>query len=207
MNFPNIPGVPSLSNKNQVYAAIVTLASPVVDNLLDLLKPVWGIYDADGINTVIKPDNFLSAEYKNEMNVSKYPIEKGAFNSYNKVRTPNIVILRISKGSAMTAFGNSSHVSDRDRFLKTLDQFTASLDLCTIKTPEAEYYNMNLESYDYRRGTSNGAGMIIASLRFVEVIEASVLLGNPSAPSAQPPTDCGMLQLNSPYTGVPYTFQ
>jgi|ERR1019366_2591077 hypothetical protein len=205
--FPNLPGVPALSRKN-VLAAVVTVAAPLINNLLDLLKPVWGIYDATGLTVVIKPDSFLSVEYRNEMQVSNYPIEHGAFSSYNKVRTPNIVELKITKGSALTAVGTSSHVSDRDSFLKKLDQLTASLDLYTIKTPEAEYINMNLEQYDYRREVKNGAGIIIASLRFVEIIEASVLLGSstPQNPSAQAPIDNGMCQLNSPYTGVPYTF-
>lgn len=227
MSFPNLPGVPSLSGYN-APAAVATLAAPLINNLLEKLKPVWGIYDANGINKVLTPDTFISLDYRNEMNVSNFPIERGAFSSYNKVRTPYSLIVKVSKGSAVTSVGTGSSVNDRNSFLQTLEQLTASLDLYTIKTPEANYYNANLEEYDYRREVRNGVGMIIASLRFVEVIQASLLLSSstnnayedpngsgrlvapdPTATtgvSAQAPVDNGMCQLNSPYTGTPYTF-
>src|ERR1035437_11025940 len=102
--FPNLPGVPALS-KNNVIAAAVLVAAPLINNLLDKLKPHWGIYDVAGLKTVIEPDSFLGFDYRNETNISTYPIEQGGFASYNKVNTPFDARVKISKGSAVTGVG------------------------------------------------------------------------------------------------------
>jgi len=205
MGFPNLPGVPSLKGVSG-GAVAVTLAAPLINNLLDKLKPAWGIYDAAGKKKVIEPDSFLGVDYQNESNVSNYPIERGAFSSYNKVRTPFSAVVKISKGGA---------IKDRDAFIKVLEQLAASLDVYTIITPETSYFNVNLEEYDYRREVHHGAGIVIASMRFVEIIEASVLLPSSNVsvppdktatvPSAQSMIDNGMCQAAKIYASAsPY---
>jgi hypothetical protein len=187
--FPNLPGVPALSKKNAL-AAVVTLAAPLINNLLDKLKPVWGIYDSTGINLVIKPDSFLGFEYRNEINISNYPIEKGGFASYNKVKTPFDAIVKVSKGSAITSVGTSSRLTDRGDFIKTLDKMVESLDLYTVVTPEATYFNVNLEKFEYRRELKNGTGIIIADLHLVEIMTAIISTSSNNTFCAPDPVAC-----------------
>jgi hypothetical protein len=209
MGFPFLPGVPALLNYSQVVGAAADVV--IISNLFKAgSNAVWGIFDATANVEVLKPDNFISVEFKKEMNISNYPIEQGAFNSYNKVRTPFSIILKISKGSSVGIATTNSTVSDRDTFLNELDSLLASNMLFTIVTPEASYSNVNLEEYDFRRELQNGAGMIIASLRFVEIMQATTLISKSSytavAPdstatvaSAQSSINLGMIQLGNAY--------
>jgi hypothetical protein len=206
MGFPNLPGVPALSS-NTILAGATTLAAPVVNNLLDKLKPAWGIYDSTGKTKVLLPDSFLGLDYSNKTNISTYPIERGAFNSYNKVKSPLSVTVKVSKGGS---------IKDRDAFLKVVGTLVTSLDLYTLLTPEASYFNMNLEDFDFRRIVSDGVGVINASLHFVEILQAVIILPEDNTsvspdpvatvPTAQASVDNGMCQagptLLTPYSGI-----
>ena len=214
--FPNLPGVPALfpiiGNQSVISPTSAMAAPPPSgNNMVNSLKPLWGIYDAAGTNTVLDPDSFISIDFNNEMNISNYPIEQGQFASYNKVRTPYKAPVKVTKGSLITTTGTSISAADRDEFLDAIDSLLTSLELCTIVTPEASYSNANLESYNYRREVRNGAGIIIAELRFVEIMLASsfqstsagvAVTPNPTAnvsPSSQAPVNLGAVQLGSTY--------
>ena len=189
-NFPFLPGVPPLQNK--IIAAGALLAATGIQKLLDKLKPTWGIYDAGGNDEIIKPDSFLAIDYTNSQNISDYPIEKGGFASYNKVQNPFSATIRISKGGSDT---------DRATFLSKLESMLTSLELYTIVTPEKAYINVNIENIDYRRESTNGVSLIVASLRFVEIREAILVseqrAGSPSTtattPTAQAPVGNGQV--------------
>lgn len=204
MPFPNLPGVPSLKGYSGV-AAVGTLAARGISNLLNSLKPHWGIYDSTGNNKVLDPDSFLGIEYKTEFNVSNFPVEGGKLASYNKVRLPFNASIRVAKGGKDT---------DRSSFLQTLESLKVSLDLLTIVTPNATYHNVNLTSFTYKRETNNGASLIIASINLVEIMTATTTQSTnntttpPDAtattPNAQASVDNGMCQPNTlatPYTG------
>ena len=75
------------------------------------------------------------------------PIEKGSFATYNRVIEPRSITARLSiEGGA-------------SKLQSAIDRLT---DLCendetiTLTTPEQSYKNMMLESFDYRRDSSNG---------------------------------------------------
>jgi len=202
MSFPNLPGVPSLHSYN-VPAAIAATGISFGVNALHSGKSAWGIYDDAGNDQVLFPDSFLSLDYKKDMNISNYPLEQGSFTSYNKVETPYSISVRVTKGSSLAILaGGGSMTADRDYFLHTLDEMVASLALLTIHTPEASYFNANLESYEYKREVKNGAGMIIADLRFVEIMNSNITISNPtpSSASSAPSVNSGTVS-GKPYTG------
>jgi hypothetical protein len=180
MGFPNLPGVPALSKLNpNVVAGAVTLASPGINSLLDLLKPAWGIYPStakkfDEKSKAIRPDSFLSVMYHNESNLPMFPIENGAFGTYNKVPTPYDITIRVAKSNTLglnAILGGADKMSD---FLKTIEKMLADVKLYNIVTPDYTYINANLKGYDYKREMNNGAAIIIADLHFVEIMRASV---------------------------------
>ena len=201
MSFPNLPGVPSLHNYN-VPAAIAATGISFGVNALHYGKSAWGIYDDAGTNQVLIPDSFMSLDCKREMNISNYPLEQGSFASYNKVRTPYSISVRVTKGSSLAILTGGSMTPDRNLFLKALDDMVASLALLTIKTPEATYHNANLESFEYKREVKNGAGMIIADLRFVEIMNSNITISSPtpSSASSAPSVNSGTVS-GKPYTG------
>lgn len=210
MSFPNLPGVPSLHSYNVPAAAVATGASFLVNALLSG-NSGWGIYDDTGTNAVLLPDSFLSLDFHQDTNISNYPIEQGSFASYNKVRTPYTIQARVSKGSSLGILSGigftPSTTPDRNLFLQALDDMIASLALLTIITPESTYYNANLESYEYKREVKNGAGIIIADLRFVEIMNSYVTISGtvPASASSMPSVDGGSVS-GSPYTGSTIIF-
>lgn len=169
---PNLPGVPNITRNP--LAAITTLTAPLISGFLGSFASVWGVFDDSG-NQVLTPDTFLGIDYENSRRISNFPIEQGSFASYNKVNDPFVGTVRMAVGGTLAA---------REQFLQALQALADSIDLYTLVTPEASYANVNLERYDYRRDARNGAGVIVASCRFVEIRQAQTAYsGQTSVPS------------------------
>ena len=214
MSFPNLPGVPPL--KNSGLAAVTTLAAPGINLLLDQLKPKWLILKSDGTTVALSPDSFLGIEFKNESNVSNFPIEQGSLNTYNKVKTPFNAIIKVSKGSSITSVGTSSTSKSRSDFIQALEAMNDDLNTYIIKTPEKTYKDVNLMGHDYRRDADSGAGIIIVYLHFVQIMNAQILTKTPndrafsveaatgfSPSSMQPATSNGQLSCQANQSLIP----
>ena len=184
---------------------------------VDILNPLssdWMILANDG-SLAIKPDTVPKFEYRNEQRVADYPMEQGAFASYNKVATPYQIRMQMVcaginyaqsaaqavKSALSIDIGNN--YATRPDFLDTLDYMLATTDLFTIVTPDATYKNATLEHYDYRKESNNGAVMLIVEAWFREVrltagSTYSSSSGLPSvtsnSPSAANPSDVGSAQ-------------
>ena len=183
---PNLPGVPSLL-RSPLAAAAVTALSPLISSFLGTFSQVWGVFDAGG-NAVVTPDTFLGIEYTNSRRIANFPVEQGSFSAYNKVNDPFVGAVRMAVGGTL---------ADREQFLQDLQTLADSLDLYTLVTPEASYSNVNMERFDYRRETRNGAGIIVANCHFVEIRQAQTayngLTSVPSAYLSNPTTSTGLI--------------
>jgi hypothetical protein len=164
MNFPYLPGIPPLLT--QVIPAVVTLAAGPITALLQSFAPKWQLLDKDGKDALIPiPDSFVGLQYSNSHRISDYPLEKGSFAFYNTVQTPFSATVRVTKGGS---------VDDRKSFLSAIDVLSKSLDVYTLSTPECVYEKLSIERYDYMRSVSNGAGMMIVDIHFLEIRLAQV---------------------------------
>ncbi|OYV48309.1 MAG: hypothetical protein B7X10_03270 [Burkholderiales bacterium 21-58-4] len=183
---PNLPGVPNLL-RSPVAAAAVTALSPLISSFLGSFAQVWGVFDAQG-NQVLTPDTFLALEYTNSRRISNFPVEQGSFASYNKVNDPFSGTVRMAVGGTLSA---------REQFLADLQMLADSLDLYTLVMPEASYINVNMDRFDFRRETRNGAGVIVASCHFVEIRQAQTAYsGQTSVPTnylTNPTTSTGLI--------------
>lgn len=166
---PNVAGVPAMLR--DPLAAITTLAAPVISGFLGQFTPVWGVFDSSG-KAIITPDTFLGIDYENARRIANFPVEQGSFATYNKVNDPFTATVRMAVGGT---------VAQRNAFLQALEMLSDSTALYTLVTPEASYKNVNMERYDYRRDSRNGAGMIVASCRFLEVRTATTAYSGQSA--------------------------
>ena len=178
MGFPNYPGVPPLQSATVAAAALVV--TPALTNLLDLFAQNWGIFsqpvtaNAQSVQVIV-PDNFLELDYVNSSSIPTFPQEQGAFASYNKVQNPRSHTVTMSKG------GSKKDMAD---FVATLETLESSLDLFTIVTPNKSYINANIDKCEYHRTAVSGAGMIIATLHFTEIRQASAIFSQPGAVNA-----------------------
>lgn len=175
-------GLPNLSGFNRVANAVSLIAADA-DAIMGMFEPPkWGIFDKDG-NAVLSPDAFVSVEYSREWRLSDFPIEEGAFASYNKVVTPKELRVVVCKGGAE---------DDRAQFISALEALEESLDVVSVVTPEATYSSLNVAHLAYARSVGQGAGMVSAeiSLREVRLLTA-VAYSQASQPSGADAVDVG----------------
>lgn len=215
-NVPKLPGVPQLNRSNSFPAGPPPALSGViaVGRLLQafLAKPVWGIYANDpprtatvpdddiptvtvraNSNPLVRPDNIRRFNYKNEWNVSDFPVQEGGFGSYNKVNNPFEIQLRLTKGGSL---------KDRTTFLNQIEAIAGTTDLYKILTPEKTYLSVNVTRWELTREEEKGAYFLaevdisLREIRFVaaEYTNTAQNTINALDPSALPPVNVGIVQ-------------
>jgi hypothetical protein len=105
-------------------------------------------------------DSVIKVDYRHEMKIADFPIERGAFASYNKVQVP--FDIRIS-------FAIGSGTMQRTEFLAQLERAVASLDMYVVVTPEAIYPQANLTHMEYSRESRRGLNLLVVDVWVQEV--------------------------------------
>lgn len=226
-NVPKLPGVPQLSRSLQFPAA--PAAGVGLGLALGRLwqavfaQPQWAIYkankpvkasEADALPTVtivaqrtpvVVPDSFGEFSYRNEWAVSDFPVQDGAFASYNKVAQPYEIVLRLYKGGSKEA---------RKRFLDSIEKIAGTIEFYDILTPERTYLNVNVTRFEVMRRGEKGAYFLSeVDVYFREIREVSATYTNTASttenaqdPSAASVLNNGVVQAQSftPSIGVPF---
>ncbi len=194
--------------------SLVTLLAEAGDVVgIDLLNPgssQWQILDSTTGSIIITPDTVPRFEFKGSRQISDYPVEQGAFDTYNKVAEPyEIRMLMTCSGlnyaqSAFNALGLNIGASymDRSDFIDSLEYMLDTTDTFSIVTPDKTYENANLVSFDYKKETRENAVMLVVNAVFHEVRQATGSLYtnslspsvNSASPSAADPLNSGTLQ-------------
>lgn len=212
--FPNVaqlPGVPQLARASAVVGNI-SLAVGAVQSFLGLAaqqKPAWGVFLArkgTGVLTrsnigdpVITPDNFTEFGVHASWKLSTFPIQDGAFSSYNKVVIPRTVSLKMTKGGT---------VQQRTQLLAQIAGIAKDTNFYNILVPEGVYLDFNVESTVLRRVGQTGAyyfadlEIIFQNIRSVtgQYSTTTANTTNAQNPVATPPQNLGT---QSPQTAVP----
>lgn len=123
-----------------------------------ILPPQWGIFDSRG-NAVVVADNVMSLEFRQDWQVSDYPQERGAFQSYDKVGSPF---------EARVVFASGGSLANRRRLLSSIKAIAGDLRLYDVVTPEETFVSCNIVHYDYRRADGR-AGVIEVTVHLLEV--------------------------------------
>lgn len=211
--FPNIPKLPGVPNIPRL-----TVSQPTTRLALGLLQGVilrsaqvsdkWGIINSNG-EQMVTPNKLLNAvglgatlstkafEYTKETRVSDFPVERGTFASYNKVELP-------SNPTVIFTFQGTE--SERRSFLDAIENATVSTELFTIITPEVQYVDHTIESYNYRRTNENGTTLLTVELTLKQVrqVEAKYSTQDKSqittakSVGASPAIDSGKVQPKKP---------
>lgn len=170
---PNAPGVPALASFAPASALVpATADAPAVTSLFGGAGSAWGVYQ--GGSPVITADTVASMEYRQEWTISDYPVEQGAFESYDKVQTPF---------SARVSFAAGGAEASRMALLNSIAAIAGDLNLYDVATPTSTYSSVNVVHYDYRRTTQNGVGLLVVDVWLMEV-RVVVGSGSPSAPQS-----------------------
>lgn len=186
---PNLPGVPAIG---RLLGANLPLPFSIIADALGLgalFPPAWGIFSAAG-QPVLIGDAVLSVEMQQDYRVADFPIERGAFASYNKVISP--IALRVG-----FMVGGSDVL--RQAFLAAVDAACASLATYQVITPDVIYANLNLTHYDYRREARAGAKLLHVDVWAQEVrVAASSTFTSTADPASADPLNGGTRQTYAP---------
>lgn len=216
-NVPKLPGVPALP-RSAKFPPIVRAGLGLLQGMLWRVFQVqtrWGIWDSKG-KPLGDPSKFTglignaleaaglgstlstgSVDYSKETRVSDFPIEGGAFASYNKVETP---------ASPQVVLCMQGSEKNRRTFLEAIDKACKSTDLYSVVTPEVTYINYTVERYNYARHNSKGATLLIVEITLKEVRQVSAYyaqsnkgqVDKPKDASATPQADNGKVQAQTP---------
>lgn len=121
-----------------------------------LFGPTWGIFASDG-TPVLQADSVASMRYARDYNVSSYPQEQGAFESYNKVQVPFQAVVRFICANS------------RYEFLQSVEAAAAALSLVSIYTPEVNYPSANIVHYNFQRTVKQGVTLVLVDVWCTEI--------------------------------------
>ena len=166
---------------------IALLTADAVSVINAFTGPQWGIFLNGG--QVVGQDilgaflsnvtgfgngNFLDLDYHVRYAISEYPVEQGAFQSYNKVQTPFDVAVTITAGGSD---------ANRTLLLTQVEAIIGSTNLYTVMMPEGTLNSVNPIAYGYRRQHDRGLGLLEVNILFKQVRPA----GNPTFSTTQSP--------------------
>lgn len=176
-------GVPALlENAADYFENVgVLLSFDTYDGYGAGAPPQWGLF-LNGQPVVIA-DTVTVFDYKQNWAIADYPVERGGFETYDKVNTPYKIHAQFVSG------GNDAK---RQALLDSIAAIGDPLTLYDVITPEAVYIGVNVEGYSYRRTSNNGLGLMIVDVNLLEIREEGVTDGkNAKTPSAYTPTQTG----------------
>ena len=202
-NVPDLPGVPAVPRPPGYVNTVLALASNQITSLLGQsaqVQTTWGIFDSNG-NQVVTPDSVVDFDNRNEWEVSSFPVQQGAFASYNKVIVPFEVSVRMTKGGTQ---------DDRTMFLQQIAGIAGDTNLYTIMTPEQTYQNVNITRYENTRRGAGGAFFLDVDVYFIQINQVTAQYqsssspqntngtSNATDPTAQPAVNSGNVQPQTP---------
>lgn len=196
--FPNVPiapGVPAVLRDfaNSQLTSIVAQVNDALGVQLFGVGDAWGLFSTTG-GTIITADSVKSVEVEAEYTTSDYPVEEGAFESYNKVQKPKEFQITFLKGGRL---------GGRSDFLQSVDDACASLDLFTLSTPEIPYASVNPVRYSYKRTAAEGKTLLTVEVWVREVrVTVSAAYTNTAQPDGAANQNGGAVQPQTPSAAV-----
>jgi len=219
-NIPKLPGVPAIPRTSVSATSVGVFALNVLQGIAWTTLQTqsrWGIFDKNGsplggqskfsgfLGSIARGAGFgptfstMSLDFDTESKISDFPVEGGAFASYNKVESPASPIVTL----CMT--GNES---ERHDFLQAMHDASKSIDLYSVVTPEFTYVDYSIERYSYQRRNDRGATLLMVEVVLKEIRQVSAQyatsnrqnqqVDSPKDVGAAKPVDNGKVQPKEP---------
>lgn len=188
VNIPDVPGVPVNLDFSAESLIGIILAQADSAFLPASLGPTWGIFSGGGL--IVSADTVTDFTFKKESVLSDYPVEGGAFESYDKVQVPYNPRIRFAAGGTESA---------RAALLASIDAISGDLNLYDVITPEVVYTSVNVIHYDYHRTATSGYGLLQVDVWLEQVIVSNTAgLQSSTNPTSNDPISNGALQPIAP---------
>lgn len=194
--FPNIPDVPGVSdipiNTGNIIPSSADLS---VTNIIGAVRSGsflsayqtlfglrYGIYK-DGW-PVLEVDTITEVNVSNQSQISEFPIEGGAFSSYNKVSLPSSYSMNLIKTNSLIGSDKTDVINVLQGLLRPVNQnyllnetlfvgndyANADIQFVDVVTPDKTYANVQLESFNIEESNETGVALMI-SASFREIMQ------------------------------------
>lgn len=125
-------------------------------------RPIYAVVDSETFEPLTVPDSWGEFAPRFESQASDYPVEKGAFALYNKVRRPtNVAVTLIKTGSDVARFTWLAAIQQAEVQEPTR--------LYTLISPQGVYIDYTLMSMAYETRPDRGSNMLYLTLQFLQV--------------------------------------
>ncbi len=187
---PRVPGVPALPSYG--VSNVVLLVADAVSLFNAIAGSRWGIFL--GGRQAFEYNSVVDFDYKQDWPISDYPVEEGAFLSYNKVQLPWDVRLRVTSGGSE---------SERQNLINAVEAAANTLNRYELVTPEKVYPSACITHCDYKRTNLNGAGLILMDIWFLQIrVTSTATFTNTKAPGAAGQQNTGSVAPQAPSAAI-----
>src|SRR6185312_851068 len=154
---------------------------------LGILPPTWGVFGRNG-QVIITADTVISLDFRKDWTVADYPLEQGAFTSYDKVENPS---------ETRIGFWSGGSLANRQALLRSIKAVAGDFNLYDVVTPEETFTNMNITHYDYRR-VDGKAGFVSVVVWFQQIRVTVESATSTAEPNGAPTVNDGQVQPQTP---------
>lgn len=154
--------------------------------LTSILKPSYVIRSEDG-KIKLPFDGMKSLNASGSANVVTAPVEKGKYQTINKVKEPNQLKCEILLDGLTGFSGNIPNIfnmtlTSQNASLKMIQEMIGKAAIYNIETPKGNYDSYDLVNWSYQVSSQTGVTLLTVSLYFAEIMQQmEVTLGSPQS--------------------------
>ena len=159
-----------------------------------ILHPQYVIRDNETGEVALEFSGMASVQPGGRAQITNAPVEKGQYQSINKVREPSVIRCAIII-SGLTGFtGTIPNIFDlsftsQNSSLKTIKEMLATAKVYDIETPKETLTSYDLVDHDYGVNSKRGVSMLTVYLVFQEVIQQMEVVLSGSQTENKPTDD------------------
>lgn len=163
-----------------------------------ILHPQYVIRDSETGAVALEFSGMASVQPGGRAQITNAPVEKGQYQSINKVREPSVVRCAIVITGLSGFTGSIPNIFDltltsQSSALSAIKTMLASAKIYDIETPKETLTSYDLVDHDYKVNSQQGVSMLTVYLVFQEVIQQMEVVLSGSQ-SEEKPTDDAISQ-------------
>lgn len=143
--------------------------------MTSILKPSYVIKSADG-KIKLPFDGMKNINVSGSANVVTAPVEKGKYQSLNKVKEPNQIKCEVLLDGLTGFSGNIPNIfnmtlTSQNASLKMIQEMIDKAAIYNIETPKGNYDSYDLVNWSYQVSSQTGVTLLSVSLYFTEIMQ------------------------------------
>ena len=161
-------------------------------------RPIYAIVDSETFEPLTVPDSWGEFTPVYDSQVSDYPVEKGAFAVYNKVRRPiGVTVTLVKTGSDVARFTWLAAIQQ--------SELQAPTRLFTLISPQSVYVDYTITGMSFETRQDRGSNMLYLTVRFMEI--AQIPSSDDTKTNVQEPKSSPIDRIGQVYTDAATSVQ